>query len=354
MSKNTFVNIVKKSESKNPIPTYEESCQFQYKLLGLWEQQQKVLGYTNESIALNLRNIHVLIDSSGKFVWELTLKDFDKFYIDMVGRGLAYSTRRKYQSNIVTFLDFLRSRHSQEIWNKYKVQVPTILDKFNRHTHRKDDIDSHVAPPHPDILYRFWNGLKQMMLRGRKYFTIARDYTIFRLLELTGLRIFEITMIDVNDCRFDLGEQGKIHIRFGKGSRGTGYKARWVPMIDGTDQLLKWYIENIRINFTNDVSGPLFLSESGKRIERDTCRNNLKRRQEELGFKVEEIFSAHQLRHSFATRLTESGVDLLTLKVLLGHSDVSTTLTYSNPGSDYLEKRVRLSQEKWKNQLLEN
>lgn len=71
-----------------------------------------------------------------------------------------------------------------------------------------------------------------------------------------------------------------------------------------------------------------------------------------MGFTKEEIFSPHQLRHSFATRQTELGVDLLTLKELLGHADVATTFNYSNPGSDHLEKRVRMAQEKWRNQLL--
>ncbi|GEC93866.1 tyrosine-type recombinase/integrase [Brevibacillus brevis] len=330
--------------------TYEESVIYQAKLIGMWEQQQKVLGYTEASIALNIRNINEFVDGAGKFIWEVTAKDVDHFYLGLVGRGLAYSTRRKYQSNITTFLDYLRSRHSHEIWEKYRVPVPTVLDKFNRHHHRKDDNEGKVIPPDPIILLRFWDGLKEKMQTARKYSTYARDYVLFRMLELTGLRIFEAVMLDVKDCRFDLGDKGKLHVRFGKGSKGTGYKHRWVPLLDGVEELLKWYLVRVRPLFA-DGPGPLFLSENGRRLGRDSARGNLRRRQIELGFNEDEIFSPHQLRHSFATRQTELGVDLITLKTLLGHVDIATTFTYSTPGSNFLETRVRMAQEKWRKQL---
>jgi site-specific recombinase XerD len=160
-------------------------------------------------------------------------------------------------------------------------------------------------------------------------------------------------MLDVKDCRFDLGARGKLHVRFGKGSRGSGYKSRWVPMLDELDQLLRWYLEHVRPLFTSTKEGPLFLSESGKRIKKDTARDALQRRLERLGFTTDEMFSPHQLRHAFASSLTERGVDLLTLKELLGHVEISTTFTYTTPSSDYLEKRVRLSQEKWRTWLLD-
>lgn len=352
MNKDIYLAVVNRTSEYTGAPTHEESAAFQAKLLGLWEQQQTVLGYTNASIALSINNVSEFLDVAGKFIWEVDIHDFDNFYMGLVGRGLAYSTRRKYQSNVITFLDYLRSRHSHEIWELYRVQVPTVLDKFNRHHHRNDDGDGKVVPPEPDVLDRFWSGLKEMMKNARKYATVARDYTLFKMLELSGLRIFEAVMLDVKDCRFDLGENGKIHVRFGKGSRGTGYKRRWVPMLDDLDKLLVWYLQKVRPLFTEEESGPLFLSEKGQRLERDTGRQVLRRRQVELGFQSDEMFSPHQLRHAFATMQTERGVDLLTLKTLLGHADVSTTFAYSTPGSDFLEKRIRMSQEKWRQQLL--
>ena len=164
-------------------PSYEESVRFQAKLIGLWEQQQSVLGYTKATIALNIRNVNEILDISDKFIWELSASDMDSFYESLVGRGLAYSTRRKYQSCIAAFLDFLEARHSRDIYENYGVNVPSIIDKFNRHMHRRDDMDSAVLPPEPELLERFWDGLKNEMLNARKFATIARDYMIFRTME---------------------------------------------------------------------------------------------------------------------------------------------------------------------------
>lgn len=352
MADTPFLRVIGTAEALELAqPTYEESLAYQAKLLGLWEQQQRVLGYTEETIAQGLRNVDEFLKVAGKFIWEVTTADVDRFYEQLVGRGLAYSTRRKYQSNITTFLDYLRSRHAHEVWQRYRVAVPTVLDKFNRHTHRADDREDAVPPPPPEIRQRFWTGMKTLMVEARKFAPTARDYALFKLLELSGLRITEAVMLDVKDCRFDLGEHGKLHVRFGKGSRGSGHKARWVPMLDDLDQLLRWYLEHVRPAFTESKDGPLFFSEYKHRLPRDTARGSLARRQKELGFTLDETFSPHQLRHAFASILTERGVDLLTMKELLGHAEISTTFLYTTANSDYLEKRVRLSQEKWRKLL---
>lgn len=44
-------------------------------------------------------------------------------------------------------------------------------------------MDSAVLPPEPELLERFWDGLKNEMLNARKFATIARDYMIFRTME---------------------------------------------------------------------------------------------------------------------------------------------------------------------------
>lgn len=154
-----------------------------------------MLGYTKATIALNIRNVNELLDITDKFIWELCASDKDSFYENLVGRGLSYSTRRKYQSCIAAFWDFLESRHSRDIYENYGVNVLSIIDKFNRHMRCKDDMDLAVIPPAPALLKRFWSGLKNEMSIARKFDTIARDYMIFCIMEKVGLRSFECIML---------------------------------------------------------------------------------------------------------------------------------------------------------------
>lgn len=356
---NVNIRPLRNSNTSNSIKlqTLKEMQDFQVELLGGWELQQKAVGYTEATIALNLRNINDFLNLINKFIWEITAEDVELFYIHLIGKNLAHSTRRKYQSNITTFLEYLRSRKSIEIYNKIGVRVPDVFDQFNKFFHRKDDFDVRIVPPKKATIDQLFESMREEMLHGRKYYTVGRDYAFFKLLGLLGLRINELVMVNVADIRMDLGTTGvgKLHVRYGKGSRGTGPKQRWVPLLNGSNELISWYLENIYPQFlkVEGDNNALFLSEQGTRVSRDNMRAALNRRQNKAGIPKEEIFSAHQLRHSFATDLAERGVDILTLSKLLGHSNISTTAGYLDPSSDFIEKRIRIAQQRWIKDLSE-
>ena len=164
----------------------------------------------------------------------------------------------------------------------------------------------------------------------------ACDYALFRTLYHAGLRAQEAAALELRDLHFDRGPFGKLHVRLGKGARGSGPRPRWVPMLDQLDELLRWYLAEARPRFRE--KGPvLFCDESGGVMAFGTIRNRLAYLQELEGSPLEERFSPHALRRACATRNYERGVDLVAIQQMLGHWHVGTTMRYVQPSSTFVE-----------------
>jgi hypothetical protein len=105
--------------------------------------------------------------------------------------------------------------------------VAQPIDEFNRPA--KADYGAGRVPPSTDevdVLFADWRtGLPE----ARKFLPAARDYLAASLWRRVGLRITETVRPDIRDWRPDLGDVGKLYVRFGKGSRGRGAKTAWCP-----------------------------------------------------------------------------------------------------------------------------
>jgi len=111
-------------------------------------------------------------------------------------------------------------------------------------------------------------------VRGFSATTIGNDIGVLeRVLEAlgrpsapwyhAGLRTKEAVMLDRSDAHFGWRPFGKLHVRFGKGARTSQPRPRWVPILDGVDPVLRWFLDDVRGRFS--VSEVLFCDETGGR-----------------------------------------------------------------------------------------
>lgn len=331
------LTLVSSSDAPLSVLTEEELAAYQVELLGAWEAQQAILNYSPRTIALNIQTVNDFLATAGEFIWEVTREDLDRFYLGLIGRGLTYSTRRRYSAALGAFLDYLRARWGEEIWQRLRVVVPDIIDRYNRHGHRADDRDQQVPPPAQETVGYFFAWLRQDLQVCRKWATAARDYTSFQVLYGAGLRVTEAVMLDVHDLHFGLGPMGKLHVRHGKATRGSGPRSRWVPMLNRLDVTLRWYLEEVRALFPQG-SNALFLAESGERLSARSVGASLQRKLEVAGIDEARRFSPHGLRRACATHNCEAGLELLAMQQLLGHEHVGTTMAYVQPSDRYIER----------------
>jgi integrase/recombinase XerD len=146
-----------------------------------------------------------------------------------------------------------------------------------------------------------------------------RDRAILELLYGSGLRISELTGLDVDDLDPDAGSVRVL---------GKGGKEREVPLGSFAKQALDAYITRGRPALASSTSrGALFLNARGGRLSRQSCARLLGRYVRLAG--IERRVTLHTLRHSFATHLLEGGADVRVVQELLGHASVATTQIYT-------------------------
>ena len=108
--------------------------------------------------------------------------------------------------------------------------------------------------------------------------------------------------------------------------RGKGSKTRIVPMGEMSIRAIEKYIANLRL-IKNNKAPELFISKRLKKISRKTFWYNLKKYAAKVG--LQKPVKPHGLRHSFATHLLQNGANLMSIREMLGHADLSTTQIYT-------------------------
>ena len=155
-----------------------------------------------------------------------------------------------------------------------------------------------------------------------------RDRAILELLYGSGLRISELTGLDVDDL--DL-EEGSVRVL------GKGGKEREVPLGSFGRDAVGAYLTRGRPALASVATrGAVFLNARGGRLSRQSCARLLSRYVRLAG--IERRVTLHTLRHSFATHLLEGGADVRVVQELLGHASVATTQIYTHVTARHLRE----------------
>ena len=159
-----------------------------------------------------------------------------------------------------------------------------------------------------------------------------RDYCILTLFLNCGMRLAELVTIDMGDFRDDT-------IRI----VGKGNKERLVYLNDACLDALQRY-KKVRASLPNLADrDALFVSKrTGKRLSARRIEQIVARCLQSAGLSGRG-FSPHKLRHTAATLMYQGGVDMLALKEILGHENVSTTQIYTHINREQLKKAVAAS-----------
>jgi integrase/recombinase XerC len=150
-----------------------------------------------------------------------------------------------------------------------------------------------------------------------------RDRAFLELLYASGLRVSELTGLDIGDA--DLA-QGLVRVL------GKGRKERIVPMGQpARTAIARWLDEGwpaLAAQAGAKAGKALFLNWRGTRLSSRSVARRIDRWSLEAG--LNRRIHPHVLRHCFATHLLGNGADLRGIQELLGHASLSTTQRYTH------------------------
>jgi site-specific recombinase XerD len=233
-----------------------------------------------------------------------TYPDVVQFIMDLSGRrGYDMVSIRRKLSSLKSFYKYLKQEGIRKDNPAADVPTPPITKKLPK------------VLAIPEV-----SKLLATRVAGRSDEQRLRDIAIMELLYASGIRRAEVARIDVNDV--DLRAR-TIRI-FGKGK-----KERMVVINRAATAAIQAYL-GVRPR-SNDPA--LFLGRWGRRLSPRHIWQIFRDIYMMSG--LDHLASPHTMRHSFATHLLESGVDLVTIQQLLGHESVGTTQIYTNISMDH-------------------
>ena len=262
---------------------------------------------------LELKRFDTYLERNGiTDVREITAGQIEAFFLELSNQGLSSSTCSAARSVVSDSMYYLFTRDV------------ILVNPFERTEIRiTEKAGIKVILPVETMCF-FLDSIETRTGYG------LRDRCIFELMYSTGMRIGEVTRLDVN--HIDMS-QDEIFIEESKGN-----KDRIVPLGSVCKILVRRWIEKARSWFLfHGDRDFLFPGRKGRRISESLIRSRLQHYVKQTGLTIEGV-TPHSFRHSCANHLLENGADIRYVQELLGHESLETTAHYTSEAVKGIKK----------------
>ena len=256
--------------------------------------------------------------------YQTDIGHFLHFAHDYQNKIISYNDLKTI--DIRTIRSWLAKRHADNYIASSNARALSAIKSLYRYLEKTDNVHCHglylirppkKRPPLPKALdpEQTFSAIDSENILGSLEWIYLRNKALLTLIYSSGLRISEALSI----TKKHLINKEFLYII------GKGKKQRAVPWIEAAFKIIELYLQALPYEINDDE--PIFRGERGKILQRSVFGLELIKMRHIIG--LPESFSAHTLRHSFATHLLENGANLRSIQDLLGHQSLSTTQKYT-------------------------
>ena len=238
---------------------------------------------------------------------DLTIKNYDESIKEALQFIEIYEENQKVVFNLMPYRLHIAPLNAKTISKKLSALrgfISFINTIESKHYLLLSDESVKVAKTLPKPI------LHENIMEALEKSTLQEKLIVVMLYTL-GLRISELSSLE-------LANISAKWIRV----LGKGNKQRDIPLLETTKQLLDQYLENFSMK-------KFLFEKNGEKLSENSLRYIVTKLFKRVGMKV----TPHQLRHSYATSLLNSGAPIVDVSELLGHSSMATTQIYTKLGS---------------------
>ena len=299
-----------------------------------------IKNYINEKKTLNLAkntimNYTRVLDSFYQFfalkneeesinsIFEIA-RDFILEYLNSKA-AISVNTKNLHITVIKSFLTYISENNSDNIdlTQKLKALTAKSVKRESESLSREEEV----------IL----EGYMHKPLK-KKTFLQVRNRLLVKLLYYTGVRASELLSITLNDISL-MKEEGvyKIYI-LGKGSK---YRYVYIKqeLIEDDIEYLKDHFLADNTMIENNKEQFIAVTQKGRVMHRAELYTMLDRLYKKLYIKKRGV---HMLRHTFGKRMVQKNVNLSTIKEMMGHENIQTTMIYARSDERAMIEAVSL------------